>query len=405
MALKNNTEGLRHQNRAVVLASLRSMGAGSHTDIADYSGLASGTVSVITGELLSEGALIKVEQAPASGRGRPRVKFAMHSNFTYLALIRISSGEVEYSLINYAGTLVDRFATARARQDETADEFVDKFRNDIARLVDRNGGDHTLISSVSISTKGVVDDAGTTLLWSPVFGDTTLNFDDVLNAHWGGRVRLTHETAFSAHGCLIRATDEHRQHLVLSLGDSIGLGIARSIDGRSETLAPPIGHMMHRPDGPLCRCGDSGCVEAFAGFYGILRTAFNAPTDLIPAKFIPLEQMTQLAAQARAGDRQTEFAFRQAGEVLGLALSRLFTLYGPMPVTVAGPGVAFYDLLDEGLKSQIQKNLRVRVSAVPSFSVEFSEPQMVFESNAALSLQHLDQEWVATRMMNKAVDT
>lgn len=396
MASRNSTEGLRHYNRAVVLNALRDMGAGSHTDIAEHSGLASGTVSVITAELMLEGALKKIEQAPASGRGRPRVKFTMRPDFALLAIVRISSGEVEYSLINYAGTLVDRFATARPSEDESAEVFVARFREDITRMVDRSGSDAARIAAISITTKGLVAEDHATLLWSPVFGKTQIDFDAVLSPEWTGRVTLSHETEFSAYGCLARNADEPA-HLVLSLGDSIGLGIAQRDATGIATLAPSFGHMTHTLDGPVCRCGDRGCVEAHAGFYAILRLAYDAPVDRIPANFIPLDQMMQLANQARSGDRKTEYAFRNAGEVLGLALSRLCSLYGPMPVTIAGPGVAFYDLLSDALRNPLEQNLRVRVSETPKFNVELSEPQLVFDSNASLSLRRFDKDLVATR--------
>lgn len=402
MPSRTSTEGLRHQNRAVVLRSLRAMGAGSHTEIAEFSGLASGTVSVITGELLQEGALKKIEQAPASGRGRPRVMFTMQPDFATLALIRIASSVVEYSLINYGGILVDRFSEPRDNQSNDPKSFEIQLRQGMDRLIERNGGDPDHVVSVSVSTKGIVSADKSKLLWSPVFDETEFDFNQILSPEWAGRVTISHETGFSAMGCLERSDQIQNRHVVLSLGDTIGLGIAERHDNVVSVLAaPPIAHMVHEPNGPVCRCGDMGCVEAYAGFYGILRTAFDAPAGVIPAKFIPIEQMVQLADQARKGDRKIEFAFRQAGHVLGMALSRLFTLYGPMPVTVAGPGVIFYDLLTEGMQSQLSKNLQVRVNERPQFQLEANEPLLVYESNKEQSLQRFDTDVVARRLMER----
>ena len=73
MKNRNTTEGLRHHNRSLVLNSLRRLGPSSHTDIAEDSALASGTVSVITAELFEEGAILKSKQPASKGRGGPRV--------------------------------------------------------------------------------------------------------------------------------------------------------------------------------------------------------------------------------------------------------------------------------------------------------------------------------------------
>ena len=190
---------------------------------------------------------------------------------------------------------------------------------------------------------------------------------------------------------------------MLSLGDSIGLGIA-SRTSREEVSyhAPPFGHMVHMEDGPLCRCGSLGCIESYAGFYGILRAAYDAPTDHIPAKFIPKEQMDQLAADARAGDQRIRFAFRQAADVLAIGLSRLMTIHGPMAITITGPGVAYFDLMKDHFNSHFEKNLRIRVSHMPTISVETDEPGLVFSSNAMVSLAAFDSEYVATRQIERA---
>ncbi|MGO8485078.1 ROK family protein, partial [Rhizobium leguminosarum] len=75
---------------------------------------------------------------------------------------------------------------------------------------------------------------------------------------------------------------------------------------------PAIGHVQHVPEigrryllanGGLCRCGTRGCIEAYAGFYAILRSAFEVPLDTIPAKLVPVAELDKIAAKARQGHR------------------------------------------------------------------------------------------------------
>ena len=402
MKNKNTTEGLRHYNRALVLQSLRRLGPSSHTEIAEDSTLASGTVSVITTELFEEGAIRKEEKPSTKGRGRPRVLLALNPDFARLAFIHISSSEVEYSLVSYNNVLLDRFQVARSNSATDAAAFSDQVRRDLFRLAERSELHPSEIAHISISTKGLVGGGGTRLLWSPVFGDSQIDFAELFK-EWPDRVKINNQTGFSAHAKLQAAGPFAKQHAVLSLGDSIGLGIA-SRTGREEInyQAPPFGHMVHVEDGPLCRCGSLGCIEAYAGFYGILRSAYDAPTDHIPAKFIPKEQMDQLAADARAGDQRIRFAFRQAADVLALGLSRLMTIHGPMAITITGPGVAYFDLMEEHFKGHFEKNLRIRVSHMPTIAVEKDETGLVFSSNAMVSLSTFDSEYVATRQIERA---
>jgi predicted NBD/HSP70 family sugar kinase len=161
---------------------------------------------------------------------------------------------------------------------------------------------------------------------------------------------------------------------------------------RISSAALPFGHMIHQPGGPLCRCGSRGCIEAFSGFYAILRNAFDVPQDTIPAKFIPLEQMDRIAAQARRGDRRAEYAFRQAGEVLGVGLSRVYSLYEPMPLTITGPGIRYLDLMLPALEANLANNLVVRFAGAPKISIRGDEGELIFQGNVQACLSDLDAD-------------
>ena len=126
--LAYTTEGLRHHNRALVLKRLREAGSASHGDLSISSGLASGTVSVILNELVEEGVIIKQQATPSSGRGRPKVHFELFGDLAFAGLVRIASDEVEFSLIDFSGTLKDRFSLSRPREGSSASAFIQLVR-------------------------------------------------------------------------------------------------------------------------------------------------------------------------------------------------------------------------------------------------------------------------------------
>ena len=113
MLAKSSTELVRQQNSALVLSVLRREGRLSHTQISEATGLSSATVSAITADLERYAIIEKSEQQAASGRGRPRVLFSQRRDCGYLITVIISSDIIQYSLVDYAGTLLDRFAEAR----------------------------------------------------------------------------------------------------------------------------------------------------------------------------------------------------------------------------------------------------------------------------------------------------
>ena len=403
----STTEMLRHQNRARVLAGLRELGPSAHTTLSEWTGLSSASVSAITAELEDEAVLQRLEQVASSGRGRPRVLFGPNPEFVYLATIRIATELVEYSLVDYAGILTDRFHEARPANEKSVKTFIKRVKAGIVRLAERNDLKVASIQSISITTKGVVDRDAATLRWSPVFGDQAIDFAKQLSEVCAAPVSVHNETAFSAQAVARRIRREDgdaengRQVAVLSLGHSIGLGVAslRS-HGRIEGFAPPFGHMINQQDGQLCRCGAFGCVEATAGFYGILRTAFDVPVDTIPARFVPLNEVDTIATQARAGKHNAELAFRKAGECLGLALARLNCLLPVSEITITGYGVRYIDLLLPKIEQQLEKTMQANLGLAPVIHIDTEETQLVHEGNTQRTLADLDEFRVATRQLS-----
>ena len=386
MLMRTGTEVLRISNRALILACLRDIESAAHTDFMDWTDLASGTVSVITNELVEEGAIGRVEMPPPSGRGRPRAHFKINPDFAKVSIVRVAGDRVEYSLVDYAGRIQDRFEEIRPPEETDADIFFDRFEAGLERQCERGGFERNLLKIISITTKGLVSPTRDSLLWSPVFETQRVNFRERLEANWSAKIILTNETLYSAltnaNGMDHPMTLPGQRHAILSLGHSVGFGLASfDAQGLLTSQAPSFGHMVHLPDGPLCRCGSHGCIEAFAGFYGILRTAFDVKGDVKPANFIPDEQIDRVAADARIGDRRSEYAFRLAGEALGVGLSRLVSLFGAMSITVTGRGVRNFDLLEPGFRAPLADNLQIRFAKSPEIRLERNETQMIYDGN------------------------
>ncbi|MBN7805832.1 ROK family transcriptional regulator [Agrobacterium rosae] len=395
-----STELVRQQNSLRTLTALRRHGDLSHTDLAALTGLASATVSVITAELERVELIKRTEQQASSGRGRPRVLFQPNRRFGYVAVVVISSDAVQYSLVDFTGTLMDRFAEGRA--SDTGADFGRAVLDGLLRLASRSKIAPSAVLHISISSKGLVDPASATLVWSPVLGEVQVEFREVLSSHFQARIYLYNETLLAAEALWVRTRQETGQTgtlAALSLGHSIGLGVARERDNeRADVVAPNFGHMLHMPDGALCRCGAKGCVEAYCGFYGILRSAFEVPTNTIPAKFVPIAEVEKIAASARSGNRMAAFAFRQAGLALGNGLSRLFSLYGHMPVFVTGPGTRFFDLLKASIHDGMMQTNAIRIGGVPQITIVPDEQTLVFEGHMGLALSRLDGDIVMSGM-------
>jgi len=399
---KSSAEWVRQRNSVMVLRALRRHGPLAHTELSDFTTLSSGTISAITGDLERAQILVKTEQQSAGGRGRPRVAFSQRRTCGYLIVVIISSDAVQYSLVDYAGTLIDRFFESRSRDGTGLARFIEAIQAGLHRLVIRSqlAPDDVLV--ISISSKGLVDSLEPVLRWSPIFGDEQIDFATLLHDDWRAKIILDNETLLVVDAVSQREEETKGRSLesimALSLGHSIGLGIVRrTANGDREASAPNFGHMLHEANGGLCRCGSRGCIEAYAGFYAILRNAFAVPLDTIPAKFVPLAELDKIAASARQGNRRNGFAFRQAGLVLGNGLSRVLSLYEQMPIVLTGPGTRYYDLLREGMEEGLRQSQIVRMGGLPEVRIMADEQSLAFEGHMRRALDIIDNDIVVLR--------
>jgi glucokinase len=141
----------------------------------------------------------------------------------------------------------------------------------------------------------------------------------------------------------------------VTLGTGIGGGVM--IDGRLHLgafgVAGEIAHQTVLPDGPLCGCGNRGCVEALARS-DVVAAAAGRPT------------VEQVYAGVAEGDDRCIGAVRGAAGWLGIALANVVAVLGPDRIVVGG-GIASAGELVLG---PIRDAVRGRVTLVPTDRIE-----------------------------------
>jgi glucokinase len=119
-----------------------------------------------------------------------------------------------------------------------------------------------------------------------------------------------------------------RTVVCLTLGTGIGGGVM--IDGRLHTgangRAGEVAHQVVDPDGPLCGCGNRGCVEPLAQAATLARLAGRATA-------------AEVYAAAAAGDERCRAAIDQTANYIGIALANVIAVLDPDRIVIGG-GIA-----------------------------------------------------------------
>jgi predicted NBD/HSP70 family sugar kinase len=141
--------------------------------------------------------------------------------------------------------------------------------------------------------------------------------------------------------------------IYIQLAGAIGAGLV--LDGRlfrgSGGTAGEIGHTTVDEHGPVCRCGNRGCLETVAATPVVLRLLRPTHGDLA------VDDVVRLAA---AGDVPCRRVVEDVGRQLGTAVANLVNLLNPRVVVVGGDWAPLGDLLLDPVRATVRRN------AVPS---------------------------------------
>lgn len=137
--------------------------------------------------------------------------------------------------------------------------------------------------------------------------------------------------------------------ICLTLGTGIGGGIIldnklwRGIDD----TAAEIGHMTIAPDGPLCGCGNYGCLEAFSSASALVKRAFKRGANFSTAK--------DIYEAARKGNKLACELLEETGRYLGIGIANLVNLLNPEMVVLCGRMAKAGNYILKPIRKEVKK--------------------------------------------------
>jgi glucokinase len=206
------------------------------------------------------------------------------------------------------------------------------------------------VDSIGVALPGLFDEDGVTSLLPNVHGDW--NGQPVrapLTEGFGQDVRLINDGhAFALAESRLGAGRSAANVMCIVCGTGIGGGL---VLGGSLHLGPAerageFGHHTVVEAGPVCECGNRGCLELYAGARAIARAA-GAPS------------FDEAVARAREGDPEAVHALGRAGELIGLAIANVLIFLCPDRVVVGGGVAAAGELLLRPMRASIADHARV----------------------------------------------
>ena len=191
----------------------------------------------------------------------------------------------------------------------------------------------------------------------------------ILGERFGAPVHLLNDVRAATLGEFTLGAGRGTSTMVLlALGTGIGGGVV--VDGRLRLgrlgAAGELGHQTVDPDGPLCGCGNRGCLEAVASGPAIaaagvrLLRSGQAPAlfDLTGGDAGQVSART-MGEAARAGDRAVARELDRIASLVGIAVANVVVVLHPELIVLAGGVAGLGDLLFDGVRQELARRVRV----------------------------------------------
>ncbi|WP_078897951.1 ROK family protein [Streptomyces rimosus] len=205
--------------------------------------------------------------------------------------------------------------------------------------------------AAGVAVPGIVDDARGIAVYAANLGWRDVPLRALLSERLGGvPVALGHDvrTGGLAEGRIGAGRDADR-FLFVPLGTGIAgaIGIEGRIEAGAHGSAGEIGHIVVRPGGPECGCGQRGCLEKLASAAAVGRAWAAACGD-------PEATAADAAKAVESGDERALAVWQDAVDALADGLVTSLTLLDPDTLIIGGGLAEAGDTLFEPLRAAVR---------------------------------------------------
>jgi glucokinase len=252
----------------------------------------------------------------------------------------------------------ERHATGRERGPDAVVTTILEIAEGLVHTADAAGLPAT---AVGIVVPGVIDEASGVAVWSANVGFRDIPLRDLAAERLGLPAALGHDVrAGGLAEARLGAGRGYRHVLVVPIGT--GIAAAHIVDGNvfagAHGAAGELGHIVVRPDGPVCGCGLRGCLETIASASAVARRYSERAADPTLAAEAPAAVgADRVAALAAAGDPVAADVWRETIEALADGLLTALALFDPEAVVVGGGLAQAGDALLTPLGSALRARL------------------------------------------------
>jgi predicted NBD/HSP70 family sugar kinase len=313
-----------------ILQLVRSGQATTRADLAALTGLARSTVAQRVDALLAHRLLVPRGDSQSTG-GRPPTVLAFNHEAGVVLSGDLGATHSRVAVTDLAGQVL-----AQARRDiaiaEGPETVLDWLESAFDGLLTEVGRDAGGVRGVGVGLPGPVEFATGMAVNPPIMpGWDRYPVGERLSTRYGVPALVDNDVNIMAVGEHWSTWRDESFLMFVKIGTGIGAGIVAGghVHRGANGAAGDIGH-IHVPDHDdiVCRCGNRGCLEAFAGG--------GAMASRLQSHGLDTHTSRDVVDQVRAGNPEATRLIREAGRTVGGVLATCVNMLNPAVIVIGG---------------------------------------------------------------------
>ena len=353
---------VKNFNKHAALDLIRfSAGGLSRADLADKMGLTRAAVSLIINDLLDTGVIQEAEVRSAPS-GRPPVTLEINPKLGLVGAVDMGASHMSIAVADFTARILREFEVPLDIKNGPKVCLAEAHQQ-LLKLLESLGLSIENISAVGVGVPGpVITEAGMVVAPPIMPGWDRYPIRATLEKKWGCPVTLNNDAELGALGEWAYGAGRGEKNIAyIKVGSGIGAGLIlnQQIYGGTRGAAGEIGHLTIDENGPLCNCGNHGCLEAFASGHAIAQQGEllvqSGKRTLLSD--LGTEKITahEVAEAARRGDLHAQEILRRSGTFIGIAIAGLINLFNPSIVIIGGGVAQVGDLLTAPIRQAVRE--------------------------------------------------
>jgi len=263
----------------------------------------------------------------------------------YYIGLDIGGTKIAGALVSASGKIVNRNKTATPKRVKTKDIY-NSITEAIDELIHESGVTASAIKGIGVGVPGIVDTRHHKILAAPNIALTGFPLSSLLKRKYRRHIMMANDVNAGLLGEAWLGAARGLSHVV-GIFPGTGVGGAVISDGKlvlgAQGAATELGHVIVSLDGPLCHCGNRGCLEALTSRWAIerdIRLAIKAGKKSIVTKLndgrLDMIKSRILKEALEENDPVVKAVMTKAATVLGKMAISLNHTFNPQAIIFGG---------------------------------------------------------------------